>query len=133
MPATRRPRTSSGTIFFESAGLAEIWRNSPEAGNGTRLSFGGQLVVPRAKQENTGSVVATARHARDFRAGRRRRLGNPTDPTLIPNFYVATPIGERGAVGFGVNVPFGLATEFGTTWHGRYDAMKLRCGRSTPA
>jgi long-chain fatty acid transport protein len=32
--------------------------------------------------------------------------------------------GGRGAIGFGINAPFGLAIEFDPDWHGRYDAIE---------
>lgn len=52
--------------------------------------------------------------------------GDPGDPTAVPSFAVATPLSgslENLWVGFGVNAPYGLKTEWDKDWVGRYHAV----------
>jgi long-chain fatty acid transport protein len=112
-----------GTIFFNPAGLTEIWRDA-QPHERIRISLGAHLIVPRGDQRNRGSVVATP-----GTLGALVPLGggdahNPTDPTPVPNLYLAAPLRNgRAAVGLGINAPFGLSTNFSPDWHGRYDAI----------
>ncbi|MCK5662761.1 MAG: transporter, partial [Thiotrichaceae bacterium] len=46
--------------------------------------------------------------------------GNPSSPSLVPNFYYANALSDRWTVGFAFNVPFGNATEYDSDWAGRY-------------
>ncbi|HXV06688.1 MAG TPA: outer membrane protein transport protein, partial [Burkholderiales bacterium] len=50
--------------------------------------------------------------------------GNLGGWSVVPNLYFSTPIGERFAVGIGVNVPFGLTTEYHDDWMGRFQGIK---------
>jgi long-chain fatty acid transport protein len=50
--------------------------------------------------------------------------GNLGGWSIVPNLYFSTPIGERFAVGIGVNVPFGLTTEYHDDWMGRFQGIK---------
>lgn len=44
----------------------------------------------------------------------------------VPHLYYVRPIGERARFGFGFNTPFGLGTDYGDTWVGRYHAVETR-------
>ncbi len=111
-----------GTIFFNPAGLPTVVRD-PKNRDSILTSLGLNLIVPRSDQRNRGSAVATA-----GTLGLPVPLGggdghNPTAPTLVPTFYGAIPVADhRGALGLGINAPFGLTAVFGPDWHGRYDA-----------
>ena len=41
----------------------------------------------------------------------------------VPHGYAVVPIGERLRFGLGFNTPFGLGTDYGETWVGRYQAV----------
>jgi len=43
---------------------------------------------------------------------------------LIPNMYFSKKLSDRFTAGIGINVPFGLATEYDNTWVGRYHAIE---------
>jgi long-chain fatty acid transport protein len=43
---------------------------------------------------------------------------------FVPNLYASFPLGSRFAVGAGINAPFGLATDYDSTWAGRYYALR---------
>ncbi len=49
--------------------------------------------------------------------------GNPGGISAIPSLYFIAPLSEDWAVGFGVNSPFGLKTEYHDSWQGRYHAV----------
>ncbi|HKE95482.1 MAG TPA: outer membrane protein transport protein, partial [Povalibacter sp.] len=50
--------------------------------------------------------------------------GDAGDWSPVPAAYVAVPINKDLALGFGINAPFGLKTEYGDGWMGRYHALK---------
>ncbi|MCF6179815.1 MAG: outer membrane protein transport protein, partial [Geopsychrobacter sp.] len=43
---------------------------------------------------------------------------------VVPNLYYVNNPGNGWAFGLGVNAPFGLATDYGKTWLGRYHAVE---------
>lgn len=52
--------------------------------------------------------------------------GDPGDIALVPSFAVVMPLSgsfENMWVGFGVNAPYGLKTEWESDWVGRYNAV----------
>lgn len=50
--------------------------------------------------------------------------GDAGDWSYLPNLYVSWALTPQWSVGVGVNVPFGLTTEYDPTWIGRYQAIK---------
>ena len=111
-----------GTIFFNPAGLIEIWRD-PQQRRKPRMAFGTHLIAPGSTQQNRGSAAAAPGTLGGFVPIAGGNAHDPTDPTPVPNFYFGAPVGDRAAIGVGVNFPFGLATHFPADWHGRYDAI----------
>lgn len=115
-----------GTIFFNPAGLIPLWDAAGTTSDPPRGLFaaGVHVIVPRSKLRNTGSSAETPGTLGTgvMHAGEDGR--NPTDPALVPNIYGTMPVlNGSAAIGFGVNAPFGLATEFSPSWFGRYDAI----------
>jgi long-chain fatty acid transport protein len=45
---------------------------------------------------------------------------------VVPHLYYVRPLGERLRFGFGFNTPFGLGTDYGEKWVGRYQAVETR-------
>ncbi|MFO1315232.1 MAG: outer membrane protein transport protein [Burkholderiales bacterium] len=43
---------------------------------------------------------------------------------FVPNLYVSVPINKDWTFGLGINVPFGLTTEYDDGWIGRFQALK---------
>ena len=112
-----------GTVFFNPAGLPRIVFD-PAGAREIRISVGGHLLIPRSDLRNRGSLAATPG---SLGAGVPIAGGDghdPADPTLVPNVYVAMPVGKTpAALGVAVNFPFGLTTGYERDWHGRYDAI----------
>ncbi len=99
----------ASTIFFNPAGMTYI--------EGTQAVGAIHLIKPNADFNDKGSV-----------AGAGKPLGdegpNAGDLAFVPNFYFMTGISPSVKVGVGVNVPFGLKTEYDDEWLGRFQADK---------
>jgi len=50
--------------------------------------------------------------------------GEAGEPALVPNLYGTYPVTGRFTLGAGMNAPFGLATDYDSTWAGRYHALR---------
>jgi len=68
----------------------------------------------------------------EFQNNGTTTLGVPTqgsnasseESAMIPNLYYSQPISKNWSIGLGVTAPFGLTTEWGNDWVGRYIADK---------
>lgn len=50
--------------------------------------------------------------------------GDAGDVSVLPNLYYAMPINANVWFGLGINVPFGLKTEYDANWVGRFQGIK---------
>jgi long-chain fatty acid transport protein len=101
----------ASTIFYNPAGMTEL--------QGREAVVGGNLILIEQNLTNRGSTNTLGA------AVPGGESGNPYDPTLVPHLYVAQPFLERRAwVGLGLNAPFGLASDYGDNWFGRYNGTK---------
>ncbi len=50
--------------------------------------------------------------------------GDPGGMNYIPALFLSSELSPTWHAGFGVNVPFGLQTDYGDTWVGRFQATK---------
>lgn len=104
-------------IYTNPAALTTLAR--PE------ISLGGGILMPRVDFEDDGSNAATPGSGGAPVAVGGGDGGNPYDPTLVPNFYLAYPVpGDRLWLGIGVSAPFGIGVKFPKGWFGRYDAIR---------
>ena len=97
------------TVYFNPAGMMRL--------EGNQVSLAGHVIQPSAKFSNGNSN----------RAGTPLSGGDGSDGgvnALVPNFYYVGNAGGGWRYGLGVNVLFGLATEYDSTWQGRYHAIK---------
>ncbi|MFO0519804.1 MAG: OmpP1/FadL family transporter [bacterium] len=100
------------TVFFNPAGMTRLDRTEVVVGGSAvyvQASFSGSSTRPVAMGggTNTGS-----------------QGGEPGSVTIVPSLYVVMPLDTRTSVGLGVGVPFGLQTEYDSTWLGRYQGVK---------
>lgn len=113
------------TVFFNPAGLVHLFETDPKTDFADRFAVGAHLVAPRSRLKNRNSSASDLGTAGEFSPLAGKDSTNPTDPTPIVNMYWARRLaGGNAAVGAGFNVPFGLGTELGRDWFGRYDAIE---------
>jgi len=97
------------TVFFNPAGLTEVPHQAVGAVHlvRTEAKFDGSAFALDGVTSTTGGDG-----------------GNAGDTSPVPNFYYARPLHSNAAFGPGVNVPFGLSTEYDDDWKGRYLAVE---------
>lgn len=100
----------ASTIYFNPAGMTNL--------KGSQATVGLHLIKPTAKFKNEGSTAFTGQALTGGNGGDSGALG------AVPNIYYATELDSGVVVGVGVNVPFGLTTEYDEDWVGRYHAIK---------
>ena len=96
------------SLYFNPAAMSQL--------EGTVTSAGLHVIAPSAEFNDQGSTVS----------GFPNIGGNGPDGGevgLVPNLYAVHQLGDFN-VGFGVNAPYGLATEYDRTWAGRYQGVK---------
>ena len=96
----------ASTIFFNPAGMTLL----PDS----QLVLAGSLIKPQA--EFTGTVSPAIVGGGDG--------GDAGDLAFVPNAYFAYRVSPDIHVGVGLNAPFGLKTEYDSTWKGRTQAIK---------
>ena len=96
----------ASTIFFNPAGMTYI--------EGTQLVGAIHLIKPTV--EFNGSISGTGKAGDDG--------GDAGDLSFVPNFYYKRDLTDSVKFGLGVNAPFGLKTEYDSTWKGRFQAIK---------
>jgi long-chain fatty acid transport protein len=94
----------ASTIFYNPAGLTEL--------SGFQLQAGGHFIIPNVRFENA--------------SGGGNQGGDAGVSAVVPNLYAAWDVGDRFKLGIGVNVPFGLATDYDSNWIGRYQGLKSK-------
>ncbi len=103
------------TIFFNPAGMMRL--------DGKQYVLAGHVVVPSSKF--TGSATTNPALPVGGNAPISGGLGGDAGgPAFVPNFYYMRDLSETMKFGFGVNVPFGLTTDYDDGWVGRYHALK---------
>lgn len=99
----------ASTIFFNPAGLTQLTR--PE------ITTGLSLIAPRAEFSD--------RHSNQRGTSLAGGDGNNgTEAATVPNFYYAQPLNNTTVIGIGVGAPFGMITDYGDNWQGRYHAIR---------
>ncbi len=93
----------ASTIYFNPAGMTLL----PDR----QIVLAGHLIKPQAEFTGTSSVGG----------------GNGGDAgalAVVPNAYLAYRLTPDVHVGVGMNAPFGLKTEYDSTWAGRHHGIK---------
>lgn len=99
----------ASTVYFNPAGMMRL--------EGNHVSIAGHVIQPSAKFSNGNSTVG----------GVALTGGNGGEGgvnAVVPNFYYVGNAGGGWRYGLGINVLFGLGTEYDSTWQGRYHAIK---------
>jgi long-chain fatty acid transport protein len=103
----------ASTIFFNPAGLTQLDR--------AELNLGMNFIAPYAKFDNNGSTLPATLGGGPLNG---ENSGDAGENAFLPNFYYAHPINEKVVLGLGIGAPFGLVTDYGDNWVGRYHARK---------
>lgn len=105
----------ASTVWYNPAGLARLAR--------AEYLVGGHVIVPSTEVKSASATTATfPLSASNTISGSTG--GDAGESTMIPNFYYSRRLNDRVVAGFGVTVPFGLATEYEGNWVGRYHAIR---------
>ena len=100
------------TVWWNPAGMARL-------GSGKHFAIAGSIIAPSTKFSNSGSAPA----------GPRPLGGNGGDAgstAFVPSMFFAMQYDPRWNFGVGVSVPFGLKTEYESTWIGRFQGISSK-------
>jgi long-chain fatty acid transport protein len=100
---------NAATIWSNPAGMSKIRTN--------QIVGAVDIVDFSAKFHDNGSLPALNQPLGG-------QGGNAGSTNVVPSVYALFPINEQWAFGVGVNVPFGLKTDYDGGWIGRYQALK---------
>jgi len=129
---TEQDGAAVGSAFSNSAEASSasvVWYNPALMGfmPGTHLSSGASIILPfshldvnKAKTTTNPLLGGAPLTGSDG--------GNGGSPAFVPQLYLATEITgvPNLHLGFGVNAPFGLTTEYDDGWVGRYSGLTSR-------
>ena len=106
----------ASTVFYNPAGMSML--------SGSQFVFAGHAIDLSAKFSNNGTSRAAGGGAVPLGPVSGGNGGEAGGVAFIPNFYLTTAINDKWNIGLGVNAPFGLKTEYDSTWVGRYQGIK---------
>jgi len=96
-------------VWFNPAGLARL--NLPQVEGAIHV------VIPSSKFQNANSQAAALQPLGGTG-------GDAGSAAFVPNLYGSIAVNDALHLGIGINVPFGLKTEYEDGWLGRYQALK---------
>jgi len=102
--------TDSSTVFYNPAGMTLL--------EGQQVTAGVHFIFPSAefKKEKGTNAIGQPISGGDG--------GNGGETAVVPNLYYTNKINDRLSIGLGITAPFGLRTDYGKTWVGRYHAVE---------
>ena len=98
------------TVWWNPAGMS--WLPA-----GKHITGAAALIDPSTKFSDRGSVAPPG-HPLGGNGG------DAGHSVVLPSVFFAMDIGPRWNVGFVINAPFGLKTEYDSTWIGRFQGIK---------
>ena len=100
----------ASTVFFNPAGMTLLPKRE--------VVVAGHYIVPSFSfSDNGGSSGAALQTAGG-------NGGDAGSGAVVPNAYFTIAVTPQVWMGLGINVPFGLTTEYDPTWLGRFQAIK---------
>ena len=102
----------ASTMFYNPAGMTYVSQ--------AEVQGGVHYLELKAKFKNDGTTTLATNTA---------TTGGNADggfQTPVPNFYFLQPLTRSLTAGLSVNTPFGLSTDFGKEWVGRYMACRSK-------
>jgi long-chain fatty acid transport protein len=110
----------ASTVWFNPAGMTRL---------DNEMLAAAHIILPNAKYTDTGSSVSSTLTAINssyttLDPSNTNRSAEGGKNALIPNLYWVKEIKKDLKFGLGINVPFGLGTDYDDDWVGRYHAVK---------
>ena len=106
-------------------GVQSLWWNPAAiARSGRELSFGMHAIRIDSEVKNDGSYVTYPGGTNVPVRDPRNTEVDPIESGLVPNFAIATPVGDRFALGFSVAAPYNFTTEYRDNAWARYDGLE---------
>jgi len=102
----------AATLWFNPAGMTEL-------SGGFVFTRGSSLILSNTRFRNEGSET----NGIPLTGGSSR---NPGQPALVPNFHLTYRLSEAVTVGVGITFPYGLGSDYGDSWLGRYHAERAK-------
>ena len=99
------------TIFYNPAGLVRL--------QSIQVVVAANLICPSARFDNHASQAATFQTLGGTG-------GDAGSCAVVPNLYVGIPFTDKWSFGLGINVPYGLKTEYDPDWIGRFQAIESK-------
>jgi long-chain fatty acid transport protein len=99
----------ASTIFYNPAGMTYL--KGPEAIAGVHIVWPEATFKPHTATTINGPLTG-------------KRTPDGGEVAEIPNLYGSLPLDYGLTAGIGVSAPFGLVTDYGGTWIGRYHAQR---------
>lgn len=93
----------ASTVFFNPAGMSRL--------NGKQIAIAAHAITPSAKYTSSAGVPSG---------------GDAGSTSIVPNAYFVMEINPDMRFGLGVNVPFGLETNYDPNWAGKQQAIKSK-------
>jgi long-chain fatty acid transport protein len=101
----------ASTVYTNPAGMSRL--------PNIQAAIAGSLICPSAKFRDSGSQPAAFQPLGGDG-------GDAGSCAAVPALYLAVPINSQWSLGLGINVPFGLKTEYDPEWIGRYQAVESK-------
>ncbi|WP_420480207.1 OmpP1/FadL family transporter [Brevundimonas sp. FT23028] len=104
-------------------GVASLWWNPAAiARSGREATVGVHAVAVNSEVRDAGSTL-TYPGGVTVPVNGTALANSPIESGIVPNFAIATPIGDRFAVGLAVAAPYNFTTKYEADSFARYDAM----------
>jgi long-chain fatty acid transport protein len=114
-------RAYSGEVA--DTGVESLWWNPASIARSGREAYVGlHAIFVGATAVDHGSTI-TYPFSAPIPIGGFPRANKPISPGLLPNFAIATPIGDRFAVGLSLTAPFNFTTKYEPGTWTRFDAL----------
>src|SRR5262249_45418465 len=99
----------ASTVWYNPAGMTRL--------NGPQLIVGGSYIRPSfdANVVSASNVFGSTIGGGGGDAGAN---------AFVPNLYTTYPLSKRLTLGAALNAPFGLVTDYESSWAGRYHALR---------
>jgi long-chain fatty acid transport protein len=117
-------RAYSGEVADQ--GVESLWWNPAAIASSPREVYvGAHGILVDGEADDRGSTI-TYPGGITVPVGGEARAFKPIRTGIAPNFAIATPIGDRFAVGFSVAAPFDFTAEYRPRAWARYDALSSK-------